>query len=171
MSGAIPGGVLAKDLKDADVTALRNQRKAPDIAKVTPVTTGAALINYHQNQFRSSIVAARPASGRPAGGCPGRGRITRLCEPAAERVTRGTGMAIFRPRTPARTEPAMNATEVTSTHAAAAGINVIDRCDRCGAAAKVRALLEGGGELLFCGHHARAHEDRLREMAVALQSV
>ena len=65
----------------------------------------------------------------------------------------------------------MSTTEVTSTLAAAAGITVIDRCDRCGAAPKVRALLDGGGELLFCGHHARAHEIRLRETAVALQSV
>ncbi|MGI8816893.1 MAG: DUF7455 domain-containing protein [Pseudonocardia sp.] len=64
----------------------------------------------------------------------------------------------------------MNATEITSTRAAASGLNVIDRCDRCGAAAKVRALLDGG-ELLFCGHHARAHEERLRELAVALQSI
>jgi hypothetical protein len=31
-----------------------------------------------------------------------------------------------------------------------------DRCDRCSAAARVRAVLRGG-ELLFCGHHARAH--------------
>ena len=31
-----------------------------------------------------------------------------------------------------------------------------DRCDRCSAAARVRAVLPGG-ELLFCGHHARAH--------------
>lgn len=65
----------------------------------------------------------------------------------------------------------MNATQITSTTAAAAGHNVIDRCDRCGAAAKVRAMLDGGGELLFCAHHARAHEHRLREMAIALQSV
>lgn len=65
----------------------------------------------------------------------------------------------------------MNATQITSANAAAAGHTVIDRCDRCGAAAKVRAVLDGGGELLFCGHHARAYEDRLREMAVDLQPV
>jgi len=35
-----------------------------------------------------------------------------------------------------------------------------DRCDRCSAAAQVRALLPAG-ELLFCGHHLRAHHDRL----------
>src|SRR3712207_1259185 len=28
-----------------------------------------------------------------------------------------------------------------------------DRCGRCGAAARVRAVLPSGGELLFCGHH------------------
>ncbi|WP_037075116.1 DUF7455 domain-containing protein [Pseudonocardia spinosispora] len=46
-----------------------------------------------------------------------------------------------------------------------------ERCDRCGARAMVRAVLPNGGDLLFCGHHARAHENRLRELAVALQSV
>lgn len=35
-----------------------------------------------------------------------------------------------------------------------------DRCDRCSAAARVRAVLPAG-ELLFCGHHARAHRERL----------
>jgi len=25
-------------------------------------------------------------------------------------------------------------------------------------------VLSTGGELLFCGHHAKAHEDRLREV-------
>ncbi|WP_423795034.1 DUF7455 domain-containing protein [Mycobacterium tuberculosis] len=29
-----------------------------------------------------------------------------------------------------------------------------DRCDRCGAAARVRAKLPSGAELLFCQHHA-----------------
>lgn len=45
-----------------------------------------------------------------------------------------------------------------------------DRCDRCGAAAKVRAVLPSGGELIFCGHHARAHETKLRELSVDIQS-
>jgi len=46
-----------------------------------------------------------------------------------------------------------------------------ERCDRCGARAMVRAVMSSGGDLLFCGHHAREHEDRLRQLAVALQSV
>lgn len=44
-----------------------------------------------------------------------------------------------------------------------------DRCDRCGAQAYVRVMLASGSELLFCAHHARAHEDRLREIAVDIQ--
>ena len=44
-----------------------------------------------------------------------------------------------------------------------------DRCDRCGAQAYLRVSLQGGGELLFCAHHAREHGDKLREIAVALQ--
>lgn len=35
-----------------------------------------------------------------------------------------------------------------------------DRCDACGAAAKVVATLLNG-ELLFCGHHAREYKDAL----------
>ncbi|MCW2529582.1 MAG: hypothetical protein JWM76_4442 [Pseudonocardiales bacterium] len=44
-----------------------------------------------------------------------------------------------------------------------------DRCDRCGAQAHVRVLFASGGELLFCAHHARAHEARLRELDAAIQ--
>lgn len=48
-------------------------------------------------------------------------------------------------------------------------LTAADRCDRCSAAAKVRALLPSGGELLFCGHHARQYETKLREMSAELQ--
>ncbi|KEI45949.1 DUF7455 domain-containing protein [Saccharopolyspora rectivirgula] len=48
-------------------------------------------------------------------------------------------------------------------------LTAADRCDRCGAAAKLRAVLPSGGELLFCGHHAREFEPRLREMNADLQ--
>ena len=40
-----------------------------------------------------------------------------------------------------------------------------DRCDRCGAQAYVKVLLEAGGELMFCAHHAREHSEKLREIA------
>ena len=42
-----------------------------------------------------------------------------------------------------------------------------DRCDRCSAAAQVRALLPAG-ELLLCGHHGRAHRARLLEIGAEL---
>ncbi|GIF06093.1 DUF7455 domain-containing protein [Actinoplanes siamensis] len=29
-----------------------------------------------------------------------------------------------------------------------------ERCDRCGAAAKLEVTLSSGGDLAFCGHHA-----------------
>ncbi|MDD7939151.1 hypothetical protein PHK61_12065 [Actinomycetospora lutea] len=34
-------------------------------------------------------------------------------------------------------------------------------CDRCGVRALSLAILPGGGELAFCGHHGRAHEEHL----------
>ncbi|MDN5750714.1 MAG: hypothetical protein L0H64_19760 [Pseudonocardia sp.] len=49
-------------------------------------------------------------------------------------------------------------------------LTLVDRCDRCGAAAKVRAVLPSGGELLFCGHHGRAHADKLRELDASVET-
>ncbi|MBT1192499.1 hypothetical protein R4172_09530 [Rhodococcus kroppenstedtii] len=49
-------------------------------------------------------------------------------------------------------------------------LTAADRCDRCGAGARVRAVLATGGELLFCRHHANEHEDRLREMNATIVS-
>jgi hypothetical protein len=42
-----------------------------------------------------------------------------------------------------------------------------DRCDSCGAAAQVRATFLNG-ELLFCGHHARKFEDKLKSTALTI---
>ncbi len=45
-------------------------------------------------------------------------------------------------------------------------LTTVDRCDRCGAQAYVRVVLEAsGGELLFCAHHARAVEPNLRPLS------
>jgi hypothetical protein len=41
-----------------------------------------------------------------------------------------------------------------------------DRCDRCGAQGKVRVVLAGGGDLVFCGHHAREYDATIRSVAV-----
>ncbi|NLG48162.1 hypothetical protein [Gordonia sp. (in: high G+C Gram-positive bacteria)] len=49
-----------------------------------------------------------------------------------------------------------------------APLTAADRCDRCSAAAKVRATLPAGGELLFCGHHYNAHEARLIEIGAVV---
>ena len=45
-------------------------------------------------------------------------------------------------------------------------LTATERCDRCGAQAYVRVVLENGGELLFCGHHAQQYEDALRKVAI-----
>jgi len=57
---------------------------------------------------------------------------------------------------------------MTTSLAGPAVLTAGDRCDRCGAAAVVRAVLSTGGELLFCGHHAREHSARLEELAAVL---
>jgi len=44
-------------------------------------------------------------------------------------------------------------------------LTAADSCDRCGAAAKVRAVLPSGGELLFCAHHGKKYEESLRSIA------
>lgn len=44
---------------------------------------------------------------------------------------------------------------------ASAPLTAVDRCDRCGAQAYVRATLPAGTELLFCGHHGNEHRPSL----------
>lgn len=41
-----------------------------------------------------------------------------------------------------------------------------ERCDRCNAAGKLRIVLAGGGELVFCGHHANEFAPQLVKIAV-----
>jgi hypothetical protein len=47
-------------------------------------------------------------------------------------------------------------------------LSSLDRCDRCGAPAYVQVEFAEGAELLFCGHHARQYEDKLREVAILI---
>ena len=54
-----------------------------------------------------------------------------------------------------------------TTALTASPLTASDRCDRCGAQAYVRVTLLSGAELLFCAHHAREHESRLREVATS----
>ena len=54
----------------------------------------------------------------------------------------------------------------TATPTAPAPLTHADRCDRCGAQARVRVVLTAG-DLTFCAHHAKAYEDKLRDSAVA----
>ncbi|HEY0485664.1 MAG TPA: hypothetical protein VGD72_05395 [Mycobacteriales bacterium] len=51
-----------------------------------------------------------------------------------------------------------------NTAAPAAG----ERCDRCSAEAKVRAVLPGGGDLVFCRHHANRYRESLEKVAVSM---
>ena len=46
-------------------------------------------------------------------------------------------------------------------------LSPLDRCDRCGVQAYVQVFVEGS-ELLFCGHHARQYEVKLREVAILI---
>ena len=54
---------------------------------------------------------------------------------------------------------------MTQTLLTPSDLTAQDRCDRCGAQAFVRVVL-AFGDLLFCGHHAKAYEDKLRVKAV-----
>ncbi|MBD8869649.1 DUF7455 domain-containing protein [Nocardioides donggukensis] len=56
----------------------------------------------------------------------------------------------------------------TAVAPSSAALTAADRCDRCGAQAYLRVELASGLELLFCAHHHREHEDKLREVAVAV---
>jgi len=43
-------------------------------------------------------------------------------------------------------------------------LNSVDRCDRCGAQAYVRATLVNGLDLLFCAHHAKEYAEGLKKV-------
>lgn len=48
-------------------------------------------------------------------------------------------------------------------------LNALDRCDRCGAQAYLRAVMANGFELLFCGHHAKKYQEGLANVASRIQ--
>ena len=50
-----------------------------------------------------------------------------------------------------------------------APLALVDRCDRCGAQAFVRAILPSGRELLFCGHHAKEYSVGLQTASASIQ--
>ena len=54
---------------------------------------------------------------------------------------------------------------MTTLLATTTSLTASDRCDRCGAQAYVRVVLSGGADLLFCAHHGRQYELKLREIA------
>jgi hypothetical protein len=43
-----------------------------------------------------------------------------------------------------------------------------ERCDRCGFAAKLAAVLTAGGELTFCGHHANRYAEEIARIAAKI---
>jgi hypothetical protein len=57
---------------------------------------------------------------------------------------------------------------MTAAALAPHAFTALDRCDRCGAQAFVRAVLPAG-DLLFCAHHAREYGDALAAKAVVLE--
>jgi hypothetical protein len=57
-------------------------------------------------------------------------------------------------------------TATSSTLEATPTLTALDRCDRCGAQAYIRAVLGSGGALLFCNHHGRDVEPNLRPQTV-----
>jgi hypothetical protein len=43
-----------------------------------------------------------------------------------------------------------------------------ERCDRCGADAKVGIVLAAGGQLAFCGHHANSYAETILATAESI---
>jgi hypothetical protein len=79
--------------------------------------------------------------------------------------TVGAGELLSGSRVEPGTAPEREANVNTATAPSETPLTAVDRCDRCGAQAYLRVSLQGGGELLFCAHHAREHGDKLREIA------
>ena len=73
-------------------------------------------------------------------------------------------LTAFKGRKPASRWLHTNVSTLTADNAAPE-MTAADRCDACGAQAYVRVLMAGGGELLFCAHHARKHSEALASVA------
>ncbi|KQS56865.1 hypothetical protein ASG36_17760 [Geodermatophilus sp. Leaf369] len=56
-------------------------------------------------------------------------------------------------------------TETLTTSPPTDDLVVPFHCDRCGALAKVRVVLPSGSDLVFCGHHAREYDAKLRDLS------
>jgi len=86
-------------------------------------------------------------------------RFGTYTEPESKQVTP------IDPRPADEKEAAMTPT-LTPPPEAAAPPAAEERCDRCNAAGKLRLVLAGGGELVFCGHHANKFAPDLIKIAV-----
>ncbi len=62
----------------------------------------------------------------------------------------------------------MSTTAVLTPTVDDAPMTALDRCDRCGAQAYIRATMPNGADLLFCGHHGNAHRPALLVAGAAL---
>ncbi|MDQ0725348.1 hypothetical protein [Microbacterium sp. W4I20] len=60
----------------------------------------------------------------------------------------------------------MNATTEREASAIEFRLTALDRCDSCGAQAYIAAEVNGS-ELLFCAHHGRKYEEKLRSVATS----
>lgn len=60
----------------------------------------------------------------------------------------------------------MNATTERETSTVEFRLTALDRCDSCGAQAYIAAEVNGS-ELLFCAHHGRKYEEKLRSVATS----
>ncbi|WP_028921832.1 ABC transporter permease [Pseudonocardia acaciae] len=60
IEGSVPGGGKARDLKNADVTALRDKNRAPAIRAVIPQVSGQHIATRGDVQFRTSVVGSTP---------------------------------------------------------------------------------------------------------------
>lgn len=57
-------------------------------------------------------------------------------------------------------------TVATPTESVSYRLTAMDRCDSCGAQAYIAAEVNGS-ELLFCAHHGRKYEEKLRAIATS----
>jgi hypothetical protein len=63
-------------------------------------------------------------------------------------------------------EKAMTSTLTPPPSETMAAPTANELCDRCSASAKLRIMTAGGGELVFCGHHANKYAEDLAKIAV-----
>jgi len=95
-------------------------------------------------------------------------KLVEAQEAAEQKAADNAKFAAEPPKVEPKSASASSPEDAPAAASAERALPSADRCDVCDAQAYVRVVMLTG-ELFFCGHHARKHADKLKEVALLFQ--